>query len=123
MSSSNITYIDQKLMEAILEGVQYLDIRENNLKTLPRTIVNVDSACMLWISNNPYECNCDMIWMKDWLTNSENVKDKHNVTCSGHKMKGKGIKNVMSPILLFIELPFLDTLQLATGAFRLLSQV
>ena len=43
----------------------------------------------LWLSNNPYECNCDMLWMKDWLVDTGNVMDKENVTCSGNGIKGE----------------------------------
>ena len=84
--------INNKMMEAIIRSVKHVDIRGNKLKTLPQTVVNVNATSKLWISNNPYECSCDMIWMKDWLTNAENVKDKHNVKCYGYKMKGRDRK-------------------------------
>ena len=54
-----------------------------------RVIPRQNKTSKLWISDNPYECNCDMLWMKDWLMDNENVMDKKNVTCSGSKVKGK----------------------------------
>ena len=89
LSSSNITYIDKEVMEVVIRSVKHLDIRGNNLKTLPEIIAKANKTNKLWISNNPYECNCDMIWMKNWLTSTENVMDKKNVTCSGNELKGK----------------------------------
>ena len=89
MSSSNITYIDETVMEVIMQNVNSLYIRGNKLKTLPKSITNENNIPKLWISDNPYECDCDMLWIKDWLIDAENVVDKENVTCSGSKVKGE----------------------------------
>ena len=89
LSSSNITEIDNTVMEAIVKSVKDLDIRRNKLKTLPEKIKNVNSVNKLWISGNPYECNSDTLWVKDWLIDNRNVQDKDNVTCSTNKVKGK----------------------------------
>ena len=88
LSSNNITQIDETVVEAIIENVKNLDIRKNKLKSLPESIAKVNKTNKLWISNNPYECKCDMLWMKDWLTNNINVMDKENVTCFNGKEKG-----------------------------------
>ena len=77
------------MMEIIMYNVKSLDIRKNKLRTLPKSIVETNKTKKLWISDNPYACNCDMLWMKDWLTNTENVVEKKNVTCSGKAVKGK----------------------------------
>ncbi len=42
----------------------------------------------LWLSNNPFICNCDMMWMKDWLQNATNVLDRENVTCGPGEWNG-----------------------------------
>ena len=76
-------------MEVILRNVKHLDIRGNNLKEIPQIIAKVNITSKLWISNNPYECNCDMMWMKDWLMDNKNVVDKKNVTCSRNTAKGE----------------------------------
>ena len=87
LSSSNIKEIDRKVIKVIIKSVNYLDIRGNNLKTLPRTIKNANNSSKLWISENPYECNCDMIWMKDWLMDTD-IQDKDNVTCLSGETTG-----------------------------------
>ena len=89
LSLSDITEIDETLMGAMLRSVKHLDIRGNNLKEIPQIITKANNMTKLWLSNNPYECNCDMLWMKDWLTNTDNVMDKDNVTCSGKAVKGE----------------------------------
>ena len=76
-------------MEFIIKSVKHLDIRGNNLTSLPETITKANKTNKLWISGNPYECNCDMLWMKDWLMDTRNVMDKDNVTCSGKTIKGE----------------------------------
>ena len=89
LSSSNITDIDETVMEFIMHNGKILDIRKNKLRTLPKLITKANRTNKLWISNNPYECNCDMLWMKDWLMDSINIQDKESVTCLTGKMKGK----------------------------------
>ena len=89
LSSSNIQYIEEKVIKVISKSVMRVDIRGNKLKTLPRAITSLNASTKLWISDNPYECNCDTLWMKDWLIDTKNVQDKYNVVCSTGKMKGK----------------------------------
>ena len=89
MSSSNINDIDEIVVEVIMHNVKSLDIRNNKLKSLPKTITQGNKTSQLWISDNPYECNCDMLWMKDWLIDTRIVMDKKNVTCSGKTVKGQ----------------------------------
>ena len=89
LSSSHLTEIDETVMEVITTNVKHLDIRGNNLKEIPQTITKVNNMTELWISNNPYECNCDMLCMKDWLNRASNVIDREDVTCSGNNQKDK----------------------------------
>ena len=89
LSSSKIDEIDGTVMVVFVKNAKYLDIRGNNLKTIPETIKKAKNTTKLWISDNPYQCNCDMLWMKNWLLATENVVDKKNVICSGSKMKSK----------------------------------
>ena len=89
LSASKITEIDETVMEVIIHNVQSLDIRKNKLKTLPKSITKGNKTSELWLSNNPYECNCDMMWMKDWLIDTRIVMDKGNVACSGKTVKGE----------------------------------
>ena len=89
LSSSDISDIDETVMETIMQHVKGLDIRGNNLKEIPETVATSNKTNKLWLSDNPYECNCNMLWMKDWLIDTENVVDKNDVKCKGSKEKGK----------------------------------
>ena len=89
LSSSNIREIDETVMEAIVKSVKSLDITRNYLKEIPPTVRKAVNNSKRWISDNPYECNCNMMWMKHWLVDTKSVMDKDNVLCSGHKMKGE----------------------------------
>ena len=89
LSSSEITEIGEKVMEIVIKSVKHLDIRGNNLKEIPQINTTANNISKFWISINPYECNCDMLWMKDWLMDTKTVMDKENVNCSGHKVKGE----------------------------------
>ena len=72
-------------MEIIIKSVKQLDIRGNNLTEIPQIITKADNISKLWISGNPYLCNCDTLWMRDWLNRATNVKDKTIVQCSTGK--------------------------------------
>ena len=89
LSSSSITDIEEKVIETITKCVKHLDIRGNTLKQIPQNIKKMKDGAKLWMSNNPYECNCDMLWMKDWLVETAIVQDKDNVTCSTNQANGK----------------------------------
>ena len=91
LSSSNIYEINENVLNVITQSVKSLDIRNNKLRTLPQSI-SISKAIKtneMWISGNPFECNCDMLWMKDWLLDTPFVQDKKNVTCSESKVKGE----------------------------------
>ena len=90
-SSNYIEYIEEKVIKVISKSEMRVDIRGNKLKFLPRAITDMKSSTKLWISDNPYDCSCDTLWMKDSLINNKNVQDKYNVVCSTGKMKGEVI--------------------------------
>ena len=89
LSSSKIREIDEKVIKVIMKSVKYLDIRRNYLTEIPHIITKTNNISNMWISDNPYECSCDIIWMKDWLIGARNVEDKDNVTCLHNKVKGE----------------------------------
>ena len=62
--------------------LSYLDISSNNLTALPMIFQNISSLKSLRISENPLECNCESLWMKDWLNKSSIIEDPTNITCT-----------------------------------------
>ena len=89
MSSSNIESIDNDVIREMTKTLKYLDISNNTLQYLPKEIQNTNNLTKLWISDNPYTCDCDMLWMRDWLIDATNVIDKEHVTCHSGKLIGK----------------------------------
>ena len=84
---SNITEISDVVIRSMLNSLKYLRIFHNKINVLPKGITQAGNITELWISSNPYECNCDMMWMGDWLVKATNIMDKENVTCTTSKMK------------------------------------
>ena len=72
-----------------LQKLRLLNISHNKLKTLPREIVNLTGLTQVWLSGNPFTCNCDMLWMADWMANFTTdpdsdvrvVQDYYQVKC------------------------------------------
>ena len=72
-----------------LKNLTWLNISNNSLKTLPRDIVTLTGLTQVWLSRNPFTCNCDMLWMVDWMTNFTTdpdsdvrvVQDYYQVKC------------------------------------------
>ena len=86
--ANSITGFSENAMTALLNNTKYLNIASNKIKQLPKLIKDANHLAELWISNNSYECNCDMLWMKDWLVKAKNVMDKESVVCANGEMKG-----------------------------------
>ena len=56
-----------------------LDISQNNLETLPQKIQELKSLQQIWLSGNPFLCDCTMTWMIDWLSNATTPSGEHVV--------------------------------------------
>ena len=88
MSSSHLDGIGDDVMVALITHLKFFDVSSNNLTNLSPKIREMGRDTELRLFNNPFECNCDMVWMKDWLMEAKNVKEKENITCSNGKFKG-----------------------------------
>ena len=71
-------------------------LSSNQLSSVPQDLQQIKYT-KIWLSNNPFLCNCDMLWMISWLVNStlpsgeHLVPDYKNVTCSNGIHKGTPI--------------------------------
>ncbi len=66
---------------------------ENNMITkISKEIQNLQVE-EIWLSGNPFHCDCDMIWMRDWLSSFNNatgkitVRDYRDLKCNNTKDK------------------------------------
>ncbi len=86
--NNNIESVSSKTLQFLLSNAVVLNLKGNKLQKLPKLFNQPHTKTKLWLSGNPYVCNCNMMWMKDWLQNNTNVMDTENITCSGGKWDG-----------------------------------
>lgn len=92
LANNNLTSIcDDTLNKLFGSNLQVFDLRNNSLSTLPEKIANFTSLTEMWLSGNPFVCNCSMIWMKQWMDNYNKsgnrvIKDYVNVSCSNGQL-------------------------------------
>ena len=88
ISNNSIGYIfGDKIRN--LHKLRWFNLSRNNLKKLPREIVNLTELTRVWLSGNPFTCNCDMLWMTDWMANFTTdpdsdvrvVRDYYKIKC------------------------------------------
>ena len=91
LSDSNVTEITPNVMASVLQNAKYLNVANNNLRQLPRAITKARNETKLRISGNHYDCNCDMMWMRNWLIKAPSVMDKEKTTCATGKLKGRSL--------------------------------
>ena len=91
------TICDSFVMNLSQSNCLSLDLSENKLNKLPETMLSLTHLEKLWLSGNPYHCDCSITWMAKWLNNFKTSVGKHvivdyqNVTCHSGKMIGKPI--------------------------------
>ncbi len=88
LQNSGITDTSQSTFDIFEHHASSVNLFHNEMLNLPQTIKTQARKVKLWLSGNPYECNCGMMWMKDWLMNASNVVDRENITCGNGKWKG-----------------------------------
>ncbi len=86
--NNNIRHISDSVLETLFLNTDSLNLKGNALTQVSH-FWQTPSKTTIWLSNNPFECNCDMMWMRDWLLNVTNVRDRKNITCGPGHWKGK----------------------------------
>ena len=81
LQHNSIEEICSESMEQLVSRRDYIDISHNNISYLPRTIENAPNSTQLKIGNNPYACNCDMLWMVHWFFQSNTKYIPSDWTC------------------------------------------
>ena len=89
-NSNFFEQISNEFLEQFFE-LTSLDISNNKLRFLPGIISNMTSLEEVWITGNNFECNCDSIWMRDWVVNNTDIiHDSDEAKC--HMESGSWIQ-------------------------------
>ncbi len=70
LAHNNIGFIGSESMAQLI-SMEYIDLSHNNLSSLPKTIEKAPNSSLLKIGNNPYKCDCDILWMTNWLLHAK----------------------------------------------------
>ena len=112
-----------------------LDLRNNKVSFICKSFANlllenrndsknVQKLDQIWLSDNPYHCDCEMTWMIEWLntfttsSGQHRIVDYKNLTCGSGMMKGRKISTLNAVQLGCFprELTLLQKVGIAIGA-------
>ena len=91
IKSSNMAHICDDVLKSILHSktIREISFRNNKLTGLSfQWKTKSSNVERLWLSGNPIACDCDMLWMMNWLQNSTGatghrlVQDYEDVICA-----------------------------------------
>lgn len=79
VANNYLNYIDGEAIKE-MKDLESLDISGNYIKSVPKEIQKL-SFDKVKIRGNPLECDCNMIWMADWISLSNGAIDA-SISCS-----------------------------------------
>ena len=87
VSENAIDRICDNVLKALEFGnLQGLDLSDNNMKDLPKEIMELTSLKRLWLGGNPLNCDCWMIGWTFWRPDQNHVvQDIYQIFCANFK--------------------------------------
>ena len=88
LRTTQLTRVCDNIVGDLRQGLlQTLDLSDNRITKLPKEIKFITSFTDIQLSGNPFVCNCDMLWMRDWMANftyhgRRVVSDYYQVKCN-----------------------------------------
>lgn len=75
-----------------IRNLNYVDLSRNNLTTLPHSLDTLKNLTNLNISQNPWMCDCRMVWFPKWLETKKNMTfERSNLRCASTLFALKGL--------------------------------
>ncbi len=102
LRGNHIQKISDNLFKEVFLIADTVKLSDNYLRQLPSFLQQTKIAATLWLGNNPFDCNCNMMWMKDWLQSTTNVMDKENITCGYGSLKGLSVSHFIVVVVLLV---------------------
>ena len=84
VNNGKINSICDEMLNILAKGkIRTLDLSKNNLRRLPPQIQMLRNLTEIELSGNPFVCDCNMLWMKDWLNRfNRTVKTLYRIKCN-----------------------------------------
>ena len=89
----------------IKKSITWLNLARNRLTGIPSKIQELHYLQKIWLSGNPFHCDCSIIWMIGWLNNFTTstgkhiVVDYHDVRCHSETLIGTPIYKLNEVLL------------------------
>ena len=79
----------------LFNNVSEIDLRHNGISSVCQSfaeqLANVLNIENIWLSDNPYHCDCDMTWMIQWLNTFTTSSGEHVIVSFRHLKCHSGI--------------------------------
>ena len=62
-------------------ALQHLNLANNSLAAIPRSIRRLDALRSLNLDDNPFECDCSVFWFAHWLDKRAGLHVSQNMVC------------------------------------------
>ncbi len=86
LQNNGIEEICEETMEQLVSTMDYIDISHNNMSYLPKAVQSTPNSTLVIVGNNPYICNCDMLWMVHWILDVDStlkfISSDKDATCA-----------------------------------------
>ncbi|XP_064455408.1 protein toll-like isoform X2 [Ornithodoros turicata] len=93
LSNNSLANIEAK---DIPTGLKLLDLRNNSLVRLPTPVASQLNLSSLWLSGNPWSCDCEAYDFQVWAHDHEDVvRDSDYIICAGGSNPGVARKSFM----------------------------
>ncbi|KAK3927664.1 Carboxypeptidase N subunit 2 [Frankliniella fusca] len=78
-----------------LKRLKVIDLSKNNLTTLPSSLSSITNMTNLDLSENPWMCDCRLVWFPPWLESNKNMTfKKSNLRCASTLFSLRGLNFV-----------------------------